>query len=236
MRGCLSFLVFAALLIGAVLWFALPPAAAGLVGITLSAAGFEGRDTQVEVVADPPLELLSGHADRLTIDATDVRTRGMTASTLDLDLRGLDLFARSARSTTGTLTDVTVGDAVGGSLRIRRIDLAGPTDAARATLVVDEAELARRVLEAVASTGGAVGRISVDPPDGLVVEALGRRLRAHLAVGSGGLIELRLPPIGSLPVVAPPPDLGATFDAVTIAPDHTLVIIATMDLRSVLGS
>ncbi|HEU4672162.1 MAG TPA: hypothetical protein VFS32_04620 [Candidatus Limnocylindrales bacterium] len=235
MRGCLSFLVFAALLIGLALWFALPPAAAGLVGITLSAAGFDGRDTRVAVEAEPPLELLSGHADRLTIASSDVRTGSLTAASFDLDLRDLDLLARSARATSGTLSDVTVTDASGGSLRIRRIDIAGPTARARATLVVDEAEIARRVLEAVSSAGLAVTSVSVDPPDGLVVEALGRRVRAGLSVGTAGVIELTLPALGPVPIVAPPPNLGATFDSVTVAADHSVVIDATMDLRSILG-
>ncbi|HEY3522766.1 MAG TPA: hypothetical protein VGK63_03595 [Candidatus Limnocylindrales bacterium] len=234
MRGCLSFLVFAALLIAVGLWFALPTAAAGLVGITLSAAGFEGQDTQVVVVADPPFELLSGHADRVSISAAEVRSGSLAAASVDLDLTDLDLVARTARSTTGRLDDVTVTSASGGSLRIRRIDIAGPTDRARATLVIDEAELAERVLDAISSAGAAVTKVSVDPPDALVVEVLGQRARARLSVGTAGVIELTLPAIGPIPVVAPPPDLGATFDSVSVAADHSLVIDATMDLRSLL--
>jgi hypothetical protein len=234
MRGCLSFLLFTALLIGVALWFALPPATAGLVGVALSAAGFEGRDTRVEVIADPPLELLSGHAHRLSIASTDVRGAAFAASSLSLDLSDLDLFARSARATTGTLSDVTVDDGAGGTLRIRRIDVVGPLEAGRATLVIDEAEVADRVLRAIASAGLAVTSVSMDPPDGLLVEALGRRVRGRLAIAAGGAIALDLPAIGPVPIVAPPPALGARFDSLTVAPDHSLLVAATLDLRSLI--
>jgi hypothetical protein len=235
MRGCLSFLVFAALLIGVGLWYALPPVTAGLVGIALSTTGFESRDTRVEVTANPPFELLAGHADALSIASTGVRTGRLTAGSLSLDLTDLDLFGRNARETTGTLADVAVGDASGGTLRVRRIDVAGPLDHARATLVVDEAAVADRTLQAIANAGLAVTSVSMAPPDGLVVEALGRRLSGRLTIGPGGAIALELPAIGPVPILSPPPDLRLTFDAVTVAADHALVVEATIDLRSILG-
>jgi hypothetical protein len=234
-RGCLSFLLFAALLIGAVAWVGLPTLAAGVIDVALTGSGFHGEDTTVDVRADPPLELLAGHADRIAIESRAVTSGSLAADTLTLTLDDVTLADRSAGASSGTLTGVTLAEASGAVVHVARIDLGGPSDGADARLRVTAAEVRARAQAALGASGIAVTDVTPDPPDSLVVTALGQQLRATLVIDPAGAIALSVPGFAPVALVAPPPGVAIRFRSVTVASDRSLLVEATIDLGTLLG-
>jgi hypothetical protein len=235
MRGCLSFLLFAALLIGAVAWVGLPSLTAGVITAGLVGAGFHGEDTSVEVRADPPFEILAGHADRVAIVSRSVRVGALAADTLALTLDDVALVERSAAASTGTLTGVTLTGTSGATIEIARIDLGGPSDAADARFRITAAEVKRRAAAALGATGLAVTDVTPEQPDVLVVTALGQKVPATLVIDPAGAIALSVPGVSPVALVAPPPATGIRFRSVTVASDRALLVEATVDLSALLG-
>src|SRR4051794_23009294 len=108
MRGCLFVIAFAAVILIAIAWFGAPALAAFAVRNGLESAGFASGDITVDVTADPPLTVVTGHADEVRIRATDASIDGLVASGLDVRLRAVNLFSRSFGSVDGSLSDVSV--------------------------------------------------------------------------------------------------------------------------------
>lgn len=235
MRGCLSFLLFVAVLVGVVAWLGLRPLAAAVIDLELSTAGFHGEGTTVQVAADPPLELLLGHADGVSIESRSVTTGPLAADRLSIDLHDVSLADRSAARATGTLTAVTLRSPSATDLHVARIDVDGPPDAADARLLVSEAEVRARAFAALGAAGLAVSDIQLAAPDTLVVTALGHELRATLGVGTDGAIRLGVPGFGSITLVTPPPGLAIRFRTVSVEGNRTLLVVATVDLRPLLA-
>jgi len=106
-RGCLtSFFVLIALgLIAS--WLLLPPIASGAIDQGLQLAGFHGDGRRVTVVASPPLELLTLHADTVRVQASDVTYQGLQAGSVDVTLGDVALLDRTAGTIDGTLTAVS---------------------------------------------------------------------------------------------------------------------------------
>lgn len=235
MRGCVTFLAFAAALIGVILWFALPPLAAAAVGAALASSGFDASETHVDVNASPPFEILAGRADSVRVTAVDARTGTVAAASVDVTLTDADLFGRNAASVDGTLTGVSVQDASGGRLTLADITVAGAPAAADAHMTIPGADLLGRVDAALGSAGVGASGLRAVPPDTLVARAFGREVRATVRVDASGVIVLDVPAVGVVPVLAPPPGLAARFLTVTVAADRSLVVHAIVDLRSLLG-
>jgi hypothetical protein len=84
MRGCLFILVLAAGVIGAVAWFGSPVLASVVIDSALRGAGYEAATSTVTATADPPPKLLTGRADRVRIQGSDVDFRTFHAASLDL--------------------------------------------------------------------------------------------------------------------------------------------------------
>jgi hypothetical protein len=59
----------------ALLWFGLPFGASWLATNALSAAGFTGTDTKVDISATLPPRILLGHADKIHLTSTQVERR-----------------------------------------------------------------------------------------------------------------------------------------------------------------
>src|SRR2546421_6060455 len=113
MGGCLSVLAIAAGLVLVVAWFGGPTLAAALIERSLAGAGYAATDTSVSVSSDPPLEILTGHADRVTIRATGATIRNLTAARLALTLTNVDLVAGRFSAIDGELGDVSIRSADG---------------------------------------------------------------------------------------------------------------------------
>src|SRR6476659_8148791 len=108
MRGCLFVLLFAAIVIGSIAWFASAPIASTVVGAILNGSGFRAASSTITVAADTPPRLLLGQADRVAITATDVEWQSLRAARLSLTFDGVDLFARTATTIHGRLDDADV--------------------------------------------------------------------------------------------------------------------------------
>src|SRR5215212_9436227 len=144
MRGCLSVIVIAALFIVGAIWFGGPPVAGTVVEATLAGSGFASAETDVDVHADPPLTLVAGRADRITIHATDVLWHGLQAGTMTLAIDDVDLFGRTAGHVEGPFEDVELRAESGTSIPVT-IAIEGPAHAAETTIRV-----ARTTLEGLA--------------------------------------------------------------------------------------
>lgn len=234
MRACLTFLVFAALLVGLIAWVGLPVLAAGAIDVGLGLAGFHGDHTSVDVRADPPLELVLGRANGVTVRSEAVTSGPLTAENLNLTLTDVGLFDRSASDVSGTLTGVVFHAEDGSVVNVSRIELDGPLEAARARLTIPAAEVRTHVQAALAAAGITAGDITPQPPDSLLVTVLGRQARAVLGIDAAGRIGLVVPGIATVGVVEPPAGLGVRFTSVSVAADRSLLVDGTIDLSSLL--
>jgi hypothetical protein len=103
MRGCLFILLLALAVLAGAAWFGAAPVASTVITSILEGSGYHAASSTVTVSADPPLRLVLGHADRVTIDGGDVTWRTFRAARLQLTLRDVDLFGRTAGSIEGTI-------------------------------------------------------------------------------------------------------------------------------------
>ena len=229
MRGCLTVLVTGVAFLALLAWFALPPLAGAVISTGLVVSGLSGTGTTVEVAASPPYEILSLHADAVDIHSTDVTWRGLSASTLDLRLTGLDLGARTAQSVTGRLDSVSIPTAAG-TTAVERMDIAGPSDAVRVLLTVD-AETATRL--ATTAVEDALGRaptsVQLVAPDGVIVTIGDQRAVGTLSVDASGEIVVTVPPFGHAVVADPSADLPIVIASVSVAPSGQVVLGGTLD-------
>ena len=140
MRGCLFTLVLGAIVIGALVVFALPRALEGVITASLATAGFQARETGVKLEQDDPLALIRLKADRVSISALDATIGDLDVGTVDLVLEGVDLGSRTAASVTGTLADASTSS-IGTPIEIPEIHLAGDTTKLEAVASIDAADV-----------------------------------------------------------------------------------------------
>src|SRR3954471_20933144 len=126
MRGCLSVLVLAVVFVLAVTWFAGPLLAGAVVERALAGSGFAGEATSVTVTADPPLELLVGHVDRLEVRSRDARMGQLDAQRLAVELSDVNLLTRRFSRVDGRLDGVVLHGTDGSTVDARSIRLLGP--------------------------------------------------------------------------------------------------------------
>lgn len=189
MRGCLTFLMTVAVVAAVVAWFLPPPVADTVLSQSLSVVF--GGPAHVDVRTDFPPSLLTLHADRVDVTASDARLAGGTvrASNVSLRLADVDLLGRTAAAVDGTLDGVTIDATDLGAVSLVRVTLAGPSRAIDATATVAASE-ARRILAAAISSGSGRAASSVDllPPASSRVTLGGVALTARLEVVDGDLI------------------------------------------------
>src|SRR3954469_12931376 len=116
MRGCLSVLVLGLVFVLAVTWLGGPLLAGAVVERVLAGSGFAGDATSVTVTADPPLELLVGHVDRLEVRARDARVGQLDAQRLAVELTDVDLLTRRFSHVDGRLDGVVLHGANGSAV------------------------------------------------------------------------------------------------------------------------
>ena len=192
MRGCLSVLIMAVGLVLAVAWFAGPTVAGALVERSLDGAGFVAADRSVTVSSDPPLEILAGHADRVTIHATRATIRDLTAGRLALTLTNVDLVAGRFAGVDGQLDDVLLPSLDGSSVEASTVTVRGRADKATTTVRIKAAVVEALLDNAIRRrTGLSLTDLSLSAPDRI-------RFTAGLTI-SGRLI---VQPDGSLAIAA----------------------------------
>jgi hypothetical protein len=220
MRGCLTwfFLVLAVLLVAT--WIFAPVVAAGLVSAGLGTAGFESADKKVTVIADPPIELLTLRADKVSILATDARFSGMRIAKVDLTLEGVGLAGRDAESVEGTLTGVQVPSPLGIPATISSISLNGPSADLRAILTLNLKDVQALASAAVeGQMGSKPTKVTLAAPDKVTVVASGITVRGRLAVDDGGLVLITTYPAGfsdPIDIIRPGPTQPLRFTSIIL--------------------
>ncbi len=235
MRGCLSFLIFVAVLLAVAGWIALPSLAGAAVTAGLSAAGVRSTATEVQVSADPPYELLTGHADRVVIRGDDVVRDGLAAGSMAVTLGDVGLVDRTAATVDGGLDDVTLRDASGRVVVVERIDLTGAASAAEARLLISSSDARTLAATSLGGAGFGVTDIALEPPNGLSTTVLGRRVTGTLEVGADGAIHMTIPGLVTVPLVRPPDGLPIAFHSIVVGVDGSVLIGATVNVERLLG-
>lgn len=224
MRGCLtSFFILIALVVVAT-WLFASTVTAGLISAGLGGAGLQSADRQVTVSADPPIELLTLHADAVHLQATDATFAGLHMAKVDVTLTGVGLLGRQADSVVGTLTGVRLPTLLSddaSTLTVDSIGLSGPSSDLRAILTLSAAAIRSMVSAAVQSELGAPAtKVTLTAPDKVAVVTSGVSVRGRLVVdGSGGLAFLVASPpglVGTLAIIRPSPAQPLHFTSVAL--------------------
>jgi hypothetical protein len=233
MRGCLTwlFVLLAVLLVAT--WIFAPAVAAGLVSAGLGTAGFESPDKKVTVVADPPIELLTLQADTVRIQATNATFAGLQIGSVDLNLGGVGLIGREARSVEGTLTGLRVPTVLGSMATISSVGLSGPSSDLRAILTLSLKDVQSLASAAVQSQMGSVAtKVTLTAPDKVSVAASGINVRGRLVVDKGGgLVLVTTSPAGfsdPIDIIRPGPNQPLRLTSIVLRANGATVT-ATVD-------
>ena len=232
MRGCLSVLILAAGAVLAAAWFGGPTLAGVVVERSLDSAGFVAAERSVTVSSDPPLEILAGHADRVTIRATRATVRDLTAARLVLTLTNVDLVGGKFSGVDGQLDDVGIPSVDGSSVDARTVTVRGRAAAATATVRIDAAVLEALFAKAIRrETGLSVAGLSLTAPDRIRFTA-GLTISGRLAIGpDGSLLIAATSGDARFTVFRPNADLRLTSVAVS---GTELVLTGTTDLGNLI--
>jgi hypothetical protein len=188
MRGCLSVVVLAVVFVVAGTWLAGPAVAAFVIESGLSAAGFNGSNTSVTVTADPPFEVLTGHADRVEIDSGDTTLDQFTAGTVQLSLTDANLVSRTFGNVEGSLDDVTVEGSGDLSLEATRVEIDGEPSAANMAIEVTRDALSNAALELFRQQLGVdVDTVKLAAPNKISFTAGSTTIAGQFVIHEGGL-------------------------------------------------
>ena len=232
MRGCLSVLILGAGFVLAAAWFAGPTLAGALVERSLDGAGFVAAQRSVTVAADPPLEILAGHADRVTITATRARVRDLSAASVGLVLTNVDLVGGTFAGVDGQLDDVLIPTVDGSSVEARSVTVRGRAAAATAVVRIDSSIIEALLGKAIRrQTGLSVSAVTLSAPDRIRFTA-GLTISGRFAVDAdGSLVIAATSGDTRFTVFRPNPDLRLTSAAVS---GNQLVLTGTTDLSTLI--
>ncbi|MFI5226750.1 MAG: hypothetical protein ACHQ3P_08755 [Candidatus Limnocylindrales bacterium] len=230
MRGCLTTLLLLVALLLAASWLFLPAITAGAIDQGLGLAGFDGGTRRVTVVASPPLDLLTLHADAIHVEATDIVYHGLRIGDVDVTLGDVALLDRTAGTIVGTLTTVQFGGTDGTPITVDTIRLSGSGTAIAATISLTTAELRALATAAVKRTLGTTpSKVTLAAPDRVTVIAGGHSVAGRLAVDAGGGLVFRPnapggPVPASIDIVRPGPDVPIRLEGVTVGPSGATLV------------
>jgi hypothetical protein len=235
MRGCLTFLLFVAILVGALAWVGLPTVASAGITAALAASGLSGTDTKVTVTANPPLELASLHADSVRVQTSDAHWNDLRAATLDLTLDDVSLGSRSFASIKGRLTGVQMASG-GTTLSSGLVTLAGSSSKATATIAVAPGVVSALATDAAERTiGTRPSKVTLSAPDKVSLVIDGRSVAGRLAIDAGGALVALVQGAGTVQLLAPDAGNPFTLTSVAVTPDGGLTLGARVDLGSLTG-
>jgi DUF2993 family protein len=233
MRGCLSILVLAALFVVGAIWFAGPPIASTVLEATLTSSGFAADELDVSVDTSPPLVLVVGRADRVTIRASGVHWNGLEAETMALEMADVDLFARTAGHVDGSFDGVELAGPDGEPVLVS-IDLNGPAEAAATTVRVDR-QTVERIAKAAFEGEFGVNAESVRlvAPNEIRLTIAGLTIAGRLEVFGDGGLAISSPLGPAVTLVAPDPSLPLTLTGLSVD-DAGLVLTGTLEVSSLI--
>ena len=233
MRGCLFVLVLAAVLVGVGAWFGAAPLTSTVIGSILQGSGYQAASSTITATSDPPVRLLLGHADRVTIDGTDVAWRTFKAARLQLTLGDVDLFRRTAGSIQGTIggAELQTND---DSAPTANVSIDGSGSSAKATIRVSGSTVDRLVRSGFSEQFGvAVVGTALEAPDILRVTAQGTNILGRLAIDATGALVL-VTPLGSADVFRFDPSFPIRLVGVRVS-GTDLELDGTLDAEALLG-
>ncbi len=234
MRSCLIQIVIAGIVVIALLWFGLPLAVDALAVQALEASGFSGTDTKVEVVANPPPLLLTGHADSMRISSSQAGVANLHAVQVDVTLYDVDLLNRHFGSVSGTLSGVSLAAPNSDSIALSRVDLDGPSSAtvATCTLTVHDTEI---LAESQLKSQGVDARVELVPTDRMIITVGGNSYFGSLSAENGSLFLV--PDAGGLPkVLLMSPGEGNPFHITSVRiGTEDVVLTGTIDVQGLLA-
>lgn len=221
MRGCLTwvFVGIAAVLVAT--WLFAPTVAGGLATASLHAAGFSSNDEHVTVTAEPPIELLTLHADRIHLQASGATFAGLHMTGLDLLLSDVGLIGRTAGSVEGTLTGLQLPTELGPTATISSVAVTGPSSDLRVILTLSAADVRTLASAAVeAQIGAKATKVALAAPDKVTVSVSGITVRGRLTVDeAGGLTLVPTSPAGfsgPIAILRPGPGQPLRFTSVAV--------------------
>ena len=215
MRGCLFVLVAGLAVVAAAAWFAAPPLTSTVIASILEGSGYHAASSTITATADPPLRLLLGHADRVTVDGQGVTWRTFRAARLDLTLRDVDLFGRTAGSIEGTISGAEL-QTTDDPAPTADVAIDGTGSRADATLRVSGATVDRLVKSGFAKEFGVtVASTSLVAPDVLRISAAGTTVQGRLAIDPTGPLVL-MTAVGSVDLFRFDPSFPITLVGVRV--------------------
>ena len=233
MRGCLFVLILGAAILGGAAWFGSPVLASAVIANALDGSGFTAATRTVKATADPPPRLLTGRADRVEIEATDVDFRTFHAAALDLVLTDVDLFARTAGGISGTIDDAAMRTNEGVAAEAD-VTVEGSGRDADATIIVDAATVERVVTDAFQREFDiSVTDVVLVEPDILRVSAGPTSVEGRLEVDATGAISLGTP-IGSAAILAFDPTFPLRLESLRVD-EGNLEVDGVLDATALLG-
>lgn len=235
MRGCLFIVLVGAVVLAVGAWLLAPTIAAAIVSGSLRASGFSADRQTLNVTADPPLRLLVGRADRLTLDAQGVTWHALTAARLGLELDDVDLLRRSAAAVHGRFDGVAVEDGAGGvaSAAVATVTFDGAPSAATTTIELDRGSVQALVSAAAARSFSVdVTDVQLVSPDRLRLVAPGAAIEGSLRVTAPNQISLATR-LGTVPLVAIDPSLPLRLRSVSVVGTN-LQVLGVLDVAALL--
>jgi hypothetical protein len=233
MRGLVTVLAMAVAAVIGGTWIAGPTVAGSVVAAGLAASGFSASTQTITIAADPPLELLGGHADAVGIDATGASVAGIQAGSLSIKLIDVSLTDRGYEAVSGRLTDVTASNG-GTTVRLTRVDVSGPAASASATIQIPGAEIADRIGEGIRDLlSAAPTSVRLAAPDVVTIELGGQTLRSRLLIDAEGRLAIVIEPAigGSSSIVAfdPTAFAGLGLSSVSVS-SGDVIVEGTLDM------
>jgi hypothetical protein len=233
MRGCLFVLIVGVAVLAGAAWFGAAPVASTVITSILEGSGYRASSSTVTASSDPPLRLLLGHADRVTIDGRDVTWRTFRAARLQVTLRDVDLFGRTAGSIDGTIEGAEL-QAVEGPAPTADVTIEGTGSEAAATIRVPGATVDRLVKSGFAKQFAvAVVATSLVAPDVLRVSATGTTIQGRLAIDDTGALVL-VTSFGSADLFRFDPSFPIQLTGVRVR-GADLELQGTLDPKALLG-
>jgi hypothetical protein len=234
MRGCLFVLFVGAALVALGGWFGAAPLTSTVIASILDGSGYRATSSTVTTTADPPLRLLLGHADRVTIDGRDVTWRTFKAGRVQLTLGDVNLFGRTAGSINGTISQAQLQTNDPAAIPTADVTLEGTGSNADATIRVPGATVDSLVRSGVARQyGAAVTATALVAPDALRITTSGTTLEGRLAIDDrGGLVLVTR--LGSADLFRFDPSFPIALTGVGIR-GGDLELTGTLDAEALLG-
>ncbi len=235
MRSCLIQIVITVVVVFCLVWFGLPLGVSALATAALNATGFSGTGTKVEVSANPPFMLLTGHADTIRIRSSDARMGDLDAAGVDVTLGSVDLLSRNIGTVTGTMSGVRVAAPNGDPVPIDQVTLQGSAIATNATATLTIAEAEALVQSQLKAQTGIVATVVLKSPNLVTVTAGGKSQAGRLVTSNGAL--LLVPNGNTLPTVtliAPGTANPLRVTSVSIG-SANLTLGGTIDIQNLLS-